>query len=542
VAFASFLGKESRGFFLPRPNAATKRSSYRFFFFLIGRKRHYKRARPTGALTSMVRIGKAAPDFSLQCICAGESEPRPVKLSDYLGRWLMLIFYPRDFSFVCPTELTAFSARIADFAKRECELLGISVDTIQLHQEWLTTPVSEGGLGPLQFPLASDPDGASARAYGVWVEEKQVSTRGLFIIDPDSVLQYSVIHSLSVGRSPEEVLRVLDALRTGGLCPVSWTLADGTIDVERALKPGRILGHYRIRRQLGGGTFGIVFAAWDLRLERMVALKVLKRKVFESREAVLAEARAAAKLNHPHVCTVYAVDEEDGLPVIAMEHLDGHPLSQVISEGLERDAALELATEIASGLAAAHGENVVHGDLKPANIIVTKDGTAKILDFGLAKSQPAADASHGESRPEPPQDVAPDRAKDAGAIEATMVYAGPASFVNKDVSDQASVIRGTPAYMSPEQANYFPATEASDVFSLGLMLFELLTGRRAMPELAPVELISMLQTEDLRSDLVPQLDEAYREPLTVMLARDQDERPNMTEVVETLSRLQKTKR
>jgi serine/threonine protein kinase len=96
---------------------------------------------------------------------------------------------------------------------------------------------------------------------------------------------------------------VLDTLKTGGLCPASCTSAGGTIDPELALQAGRILGHYRIRGKLGGGTFGTVFAAWDLRLERMVALKVLKRNLFESRDAVLAEARAAAKLNHPHVCT-----------------------------------------------------------------------------------------------------------------------------------------------------------------------------------------------------------------------------------------------
>ncbi|MBC8872201.1 MAG: protein kinase [Planctomycetes bacterium] len=491
---------------------------------------------------SSVRIGEPAPDFALASVSTLDATPRLVQRSDYLGRWLALIFYPRDFSFVCPTELTAFSARLADFGKRDCELLGISVDSIQLHQEWLTTPITEGGLGPLQFPLASDPDGIAARAFGVWVDEKEVSTRGLFIIDPDGNLQYSVVHSLSVGRSPDEVLRVLDALRTGGLCPVSWTSADGTIDVEQALKPGRILGHYRIHAQLGGGTFGTVFAAWDLRLERMVALKVLKRKVFESREAILAEARAAAKLTHPNVCTVYAVEEEDGLPVIAMEYLDGDPLSQVIAEGLERHAVLKLAAQIASGLAAAHGENVVHGDLKPANIIVTKDGTAKILDFGLASSQPDTSSPDADSRPKRPQGAMPDVAESIGDVEATLDLSDPTLILAKDSSDQASVIQGTPAYMSPEQADGFLATPASDVFSFGLVLFEMLTGHRALAEPAPIKLLLRLQTEDLRRDLVPQVDEAYRELLTAMLARDQEQRPAMTEVVQKLSGLQGTKR
>jgi serine/threonine protein kinase len=171
------------------------------------------------------------------------------------------------------------------------------------------------------------------------------------------------------------------------VCPASWTAADGTIDPERSLKPGKILGHYRIRKRLGAGTFGTAFASWDLRLERVVALKVLRQKVFESREAALAESRAAARLNDPHLCTLDAVEEVDGLPVIVMEYLDGQPLSQLIADGLAMEDAQRIASQIASGLAAADAEGVVHGDLKPANIIVTKSGAAKILDFGLARSR-----------------------------------------------------------------------------------------------------------------------------------------------------------
>ena len=178
----------------------------------------------------------------------------------------MLMFYPRDFTFVCPTELTAFSARRPDFDKRDCALFGVSTDSIELHREWLATPPANGGVGSLQFPLMSDPEGTAARAYGVWIERQQVSARGLFLIDPAGILQYAVVHSLNVGRNPNEVLRVLDALQTGGLCPASWTLADGTIDAEKALRAGTVLGSYRIREKLGSGTFGTVFAAWDLRI------------------------------------------------------------------------------------------------------------------------------------------------------------------------------------------------------------------------------------------------------------------------------------
>ena len=190
------------------------------------------------AETLVAKVGEAAPEFALACADARDQNRQAVRSSDYAGRWAILIFYPRDFSFVCPTELTSFSARWPDFRQRGCDLLGISVDSVELHREWLSTPPAEGGLGPLQFPLASDPDGAMARAYGVWVDQKQVSTRGLYIIDPAGILQYAVVHNLNVGRSPDEVLRVLDALQTGGLCPASWTAADGTIDAERACNRG----------------------------------------------------------------------------------------------------------------------------------------------------------------------------------------------------------------------------------------------------------------------------------------------------------------
>ena len=177
-------------------------------------------------------IGRPAPGFEIPVVRFGSDESETVSLSSFAGEWLLLLFYPRDFSFVCPTELTAFSAHIDAFHSRQCRVLAVSVDRIEDHVCWFTAPENEGGIGPLRFPLGADVGGVVSRAYGVWLEEHQCSARGLFIIEPDGVLQYAVVHSSSVGRSTEETLRVLDALRSGGLCPARWTSADGTIDAE----------------------------------------------------------------------------------------------------------------------------------------------------------------------------------------------------------------------------------------------------------------------------------------------------------------------
>src|SRR5258705_7903790 len=116
-------------------------------------------------------ISHPAPTFAIAAVSINSSKPQIVASSDYTGSWLLLLFYPRDFSFVCPTELTSFSARMLDFERRNCRILGISVDSIESHVEWFNTPPAEGGIGPLQFPLASDPDGTVAQSFGTWLPE-----------------------------------------------------------------------------------------------------------------------------------------------------------------------------------------------------------------------------------------------------------------------------------------------------------------------------------------------------------------------------------
>jgi peroxiredoxin (alkyl hydroperoxide reductase subunit C) len=159
-----------------------------------------------------------------------ESLDQPVKLADYKGKWLVMFFYPLDFTFVCPTEIIAFSEAASKFRAAGAEVLGVSVDSQFTHRAWIKTPRDKNGLGELNFPLASDITKKVSRQYGVLLEEKGVALRGLFIIDPKGMLQASVIHNLGVGRSVDETLRVLRALQTGRLCPADWKPGDETLD------------------------------------------------------------------------------------------------------------------------------------------------------------------------------------------------------------------------------------------------------------------------------------------------------------------------
>jgi len=399
-------------------------------------------------LTPPVCVGTRAPDFSLPCTALGpDIEPR-VSLDDYRDRWLVLLFYPRDFSLVCPTELTALSAQYDEFVRRDCDIVGISTDSVETHQQWISTPRAQGGLGGLAFPLASDLDGSVCQTYGVYLPRQNMALRGLFIIDPNGVLQYQVVHNLSVGRRSDEVLRVLDGLQTGGLCPENWARSEPTLDPTRVLTPNSVVGQYRIEQQIGSGTYGLVFRARDLTLERTVALKIFRPTAQATPRRALDEARAAAALNHPNVCTIFAVDDSDGVSMIVMEHVDGQPLRGVLEAGkLTLEEAKGITRQIALGMADAHAHQIVHGDLKPANIMVTRDGLVKIMDFGLAHRDPLSSPT-----------------AETGTWE---------------TADQGG-ISGTPDYMSPEQARSEPASSQSDVFALGLIIYEMLSGQKAI--------------------------------------------------------------
>lgn len=172
------------------------------------------------------KVGEPAPDFTMGSTKDLETLEEDVCLADYKGKWLVLFFYPLDFTFVCPTEILAFSDRIEDFEGVGAEVLGVSIDSKFSHRAWINTPRDENGIEGLKYPLAADITKLVARDYGVLIEDEGIALRGLFIIDPDGILQYEVVHALNIGRSVDETLRVLQALQAGGLCGANWRPGD----------------------------------------------------------------------------------------------------------------------------------------------------------------------------------------------------------------------------------------------------------------------------------------------------------------------------
>jgi alkyl hydroperoxide reductase subunit AhpC len=462
-------------------------------------------SRPTTASIPAL-IANPAPPFDLPCTRFPDPTRTRVRLAEYRGRWLVLVFYPGDFSLVCPTELIGLSQRFDEFAEQRCDLLGISCDSVESHERWIATPASRGGLGGLSFPLASDLDGAVARAYGVYHEIQQVAVRGLFIIDPAGLVQYQVVHNLSVGRRSQEVLRVLAALQAGGLCREDWMPDQQTIDTFSAIRPGNYFSHYLIEDEVGSGTFARVFRARDLQLDRPVALKVFKPDCPVTPSAALAEARAAAALNHPNLCTIYAVDDSAGAPIISMEYIPGEPLSKIARAGrLETESLLAITRQIAAGMAAAHAQGIVHGDLKPENVMVTAEGVVKVLDFGLARRLRRA---------------TPLRTDDTAEL---------------GLAEAGSGLFGTPRYLAPEQARGEPATQASDVFSLGVVFYELSTGKPAFDAAHVLQVLDQIRSVD-PDQMAAETPEPFASLLRRLLIGDPGDRSmTMREIADSLA-------
>lgn len=261
---------------------------------------------------------------------------------------------------------------------------------------------------------------------------------------------------------------------------------------------GLALNHYRIASALGQGGMGEVYAAEDTKLHRRVALKVLPAAVSadrDRRERLEREAQAIASLNHPNIVTVYSVEQDGDVLFLTMELVEGQTLEQLIPQGVPLARLLQLAIPLADAISAAHQRGVVHRDLKPLNVMVTPEGRVKVLDFGLAKLQEPGEA-------------------DAGA----------ASLATRQLTEDGRIV-GTVAYMSPEQAEGRAVDHRSDIFSLGLMLYELATGERPFKGETDMSVLSSILRDtpasvtDLRPELPRELGRIVRRCLVKDPAR-----------------------
>jgi peroxiredoxin (alkyl hydroperoxide reductase subunit C) len=169
-------------------------------------------------------VTKEAPDFTAQAVMPDNSMAE-LNLASYRGKYVLLFFYPLDFTFVCPSEILAFDRALEQFKEKNCEILGVSVDSQYTHFAWRNTPVQSGGIGKIKFPLVADLDKSISEAYGVLMPDG-ISLRGLFLIDKDGVVQHQLINNLPLGRSVDEAIRILDALqfteKYGEVCPANW--------------------------------------------------------------------------------------------------------------------------------------------------------------------------------------------------------------------------------------------------------------------------------------------------------------------------------
>jgi serine/threonine protein kinase len=286
---------------------------------------------------------------------------------------------------------------------------------------------------------------------------------------------------------------------------------------------GQTLKHYRVEELLGAGGMGVVYRARDIRLQRPVALKILKPELVADpgrKSRFLVEAQSAAAVTHPAIASVYDIDESDGTMFIAMEYVEGRTVGRLIAEGeLDLQGAVEIGHQVAEGLAKAHEANIVHRDIKSDNIMVTRDGHAKLLDFGLAKLL----------EPSPAEDEVP------AEVSRTLT--------RERVHTIAGTVMGTTNYMSPEQARGRPVDSRSDIFSLGVVLYEMVTGELPFTRETALDTMHAIVFEEakpvtsVRRNLPPQVHQIISRCLR---KRPEDRYPDARHLAEDLKRLEQS--
>jgi serine/threonine protein kinase/predicted Zn-dependent protease len=296
---------------------------------------------------------------------------------------------------------------------------------------------------------------------------------------------------------------------------------------------GSMISHYEVISHLATGGMGVVYKAKDTRLGRVVALKFLPAHFAHDPDAMNRfhrEARTASSLNHPNICTIYEVGEHESRPFLVMEYLDGQSLEELVSDRpLETDQMLDLAIEIADALAAAHSEGIIHRDIKPANIFVTQRGHAKVLDFGVAKLLAGTSVERDSA---PPHDAALQSAA-AGPLALESTEEVPSRTIS------GSAI-GTVSYMSPEQARGEELDTRTDLFSFGVVLYEMATGRQAFGGHTTAVVFHALLAEQPKAplELNPALPRALERILDKAIAKDRGARyRSATDILADLSAL-----
>jgi serine/threonine protein kinase/Flp pilus assembly protein TadD len=285
---------------------------------------------------------------------------------------------------------------------------------------------------------------------------------------------------------------------------------------------GKMVSHYRILQELGRGGMGVVYKAQDTKLGRLVALKFLPKELTEDPQAMerfRREAQAASTLDHPNICTIYEIDEAEGQPFIAMQFLEGHTLKEhLASRALQTQELLEMAIQLAEALETAHANGIIHRDIKPTNIFLTQHGRLKVLDFGLAKLiRPRRQAA--KSPAASPQ----------------------AAVATRDDLTTPGVALGTLAYMSPEQLRGEPVDERGDIFSLGVLLYECLTGRLPFrgETWVDTQYSILRQTPAPLRSLVPEISPAWEQLVERCLAKAPEQRyGSLAEVLAALRRIE----